>query len=1207
MPKIKVKGNSKASNSKTNTKTKNSKNSKSDKKSKNGKHIKNGKESFMFYPELNEKDFFKNIYVKKEFFKNRIPKTTDKTPEEMCNPNEFILMSHQEFLRNFISQDTPYNGILIYHGTGFGKTCSAISIAEGFKDILMDMNKKALIILGAKIRQNFKKTIYNLEKEYNKKKPDDIVQCTGNTYTITQPSLTYKQKQRKINSEINSYYEFFGPEQLSNYVMKRLTNWDGNPDHLTPQNINAIKKEYSNRIIIIDEVHNIKTLESEKDIFKKKSPTVIETIIKYADNCRLVLMSATPMFDNPKEIIYIMNLLLLTDNRPIVKEEKIFDKRNNLTVQGAITLKDSLQGYVSYLMGKNPLIFPIKVLPKVANTPKVKYDLDNNPIPENQQLKLSKLVTIPMGELQNKTYHNINTSLKKKKVFGTRETLGYVANFVFPNAQGDGVIAREAFRNFDDGRGSFVRVYKNYKDIKTGKTKKAMYFRYQKHTLANRGTPKEKPFFDKSLIKNYSGKMDKILKTISESEGIIYIYSRWIDPGVVPIALALEQNGFQRYTFPGETPLLDYSPNSVGGGGKSRGICYMCGGDIKDPIHNKKSKNFKHEFGLAKYILLTGSSEISNIDPSDAAEIINKSSNKYGKDVKVVIGTRVTGEGIDFARIRQVWIMEPWYNYSRIEQVEGRAVRNCSHIDLPKSQRNVEIYLLASVFPSKTQSDKETIDLKNYRISENKYIKIKVVEDVIKKNAVDCALNKNGNYNVVDEKFLINTSSGETFKYDMKNELNTNPHIYRMEPTVDYECDWQPTNEFLKHMNINTDTYNIRFAQSDIQSVIKYIKLLYRYNIIFDMDTIMNFVKRYMPTIEKNFVYKALDTILKSDKEIIYDKYNRKGKLIYRGNYYVFQPLELDYDRLPVYYRAEPLTFKTKSILVDEMLAEIPSNNSTNNSNKINKTAFDKVQNTYQEYLKLLNNMIVENEIKFNDNVYYLLISMILDRANNQDTLSIAFNTMDLYFKDLKTFKSNKVAGYILEYMKDNDMVIYKSRDLIDPKVAKYKKGDIIGFTFNDKYYCHQTSSNSTNNSKNSNTNAKKNGAKKSHGKLDLCGSVLQQKIVYLRDLKLDKKTEPQWADVVGLLQNDGLNSPIFKIIDLTKGKKKTALPGGRVCSTFNMENLFEIRKIIEMKNPGFPSKAKRDNVCLEIEFMLRYFNQIKQDKKDWFVTKRVN
>ena len=53
--------------------------------------------------------------------------------QNKCNPsNTFHLTYSQQFLKNFMNDRTPYNGILIFHGVGVGKTCSAVNISSSF-------------------------------------------------------------------------------------------------------------------------------------------------------------------------------------------------------------------------------------------------------------------------------------------------------------------------------------------------------------------------------------------------------------------------------------------------------------------------------------------------------------------------------------------------------------------------------------------------------------------------------------------------------------------------------------------------------------------------------------------------------------------------------------------------------------------------------------------------------------------------------------------------------------------------------------------------------------------------------------------------------------------------------------------------------------------------------------------------------------------
>ena len=73
----------------------------------------------------------------------------------------FKLSENQKFLKTFMSSNTPYNGILLFHGTGVGKTCSSISIAEQYTEVLEKYNKKIIILLNPSIEDNFRKNIFN--------------------------------------------------------------------------------------------------------------------------------------------------------------------------------------------------------------------------------------------------------------------------------------------------------------------------------------------------------------------------------------------------------------------------------------------------------------------------------------------------------------------------------------------------------------------------------------------------------------------------------------------------------------------------------------------------------------------------------------------------------------------------------------------------------------------------------------------------------------------------------------------------------------------------------------------------------------------------------------------------------------------------------------------------------------------------------------
>ena len=100
--------------------------------------------------------------------------------------NGFRRSSSQKFVKNYISQLTPYNGILLYHGVGVGKTCAAIGIAENFRDFIYTNNKKILVLTpSSTLIDNWQNEILNIDKEIKKYNENDILnrQCTNDKYT----------------------------------------------------------------------------------------------------------------------------------------------------------------------------------------------------------------------------------------------------------------------------------------------------------------------------------------------------------------------------------------------------------------------------------------------------------------------------------------------------------------------------------------------------------------------------------------------------------------------------------------------------------------------------------------------------------------------------------------------------------------------------------------------------------------------------------------------------------------------------------------------------------------------------------------------------------------------------------------------------------------------------------------------------------------
>ena len=96
------------------------------------------------------------------------------------------------------------------------------------------------------------------------------------------------------------------------------------------------------------------------------------------------------------------------------------------------------------------------------------------------------------------------------------------------------------------------------------------------------------------------------------------------------------------------------------------------------------------------------------------SEIINSDANHSGAKIKVILITPVASEGLSFYNTREIHLAEPWYHFNRADQIIGRGIRNCRHSRLTIENRNVSVFMHASVNDDK---NRESIDINAFRIS----------------------------------------------------------------------------------------------------------------------------------------------------------------------------------------------------------------------------------------------------------------------------------------------------------------------------------------------------------------------------------------------------------------------------------------------------------------------------------------------------------
>ena len=855
----------------------------------------NGVPEFV-YPPLTDPAFNANIVSKKEFADLRSD-TRVYDPElraiQLCDSQEFELLPHQAFVRNFLSFRTPYNGLLLFHGLGTGKTCSAISVTEEMRLYLrqIGIQKRIIVVASPNVQDNFRRQLFDERRLEKRGTRWSLKSCAGDEMLqeINPTGMTGLDRAtiiKLVKQIIRRSYLFMGPEQFSNYISRVMERYahvedDANRERLVS---NGIRKEFSNRLLVIDEVHNIRVTRDSPQGFDQKGDKVakyLHELVQHTDNLKLLLMSATPMFNSPEEVVWLINLLRLNDKRPplligdVFAPGGVFKEERGVNV-GRRALVTASRGYVSYVRGDNPYTFPFKLLPKqfapehsLTALPAAQRQLNGAPI--IQPLEYLDLYAVEPQGLQYSTYLQCVEAMAGRIPEG--KGIGYQAlnlplqalDIVFPVLEDD----VETVNDFV-GRSGLQRTLTYDHETKRG-------FAYRHDVLEASGR-----FMSMPALQQYSAKIAAVCEAVLNSTGIILVYSQYIDGGCVPIALALEELGLRRAV--GQS-LFAEPPAPV------RDALTMKPGATTSP---------------ATYALITGDALLS---PDNAAEVrkLTNSANASGMQVKVVIISEAGSEGIDLTNIRQVHILDPWYNLNRLEQIVGRAVRWCSHSKLPFPQRNVEIRYYGSVLPDR---EVEAADVYVYRLAERKAVKVGAVTRALKETAVDCLLNKSIlTPDRMRKTVTLSLSSGIEIDYRVGDRSKTSlcdfmdDCLYNCEPDIPYP----------EHPSL--DTYTDGFVTMNIGAVEKRVADLFRTGYAYTRGELIRHVnaKHDYPLVQ---VDAAITRVLAGLGPSVVDMLDRTGRMVNVGEYYLFQPADLVEPRISMYERRVPIPNKPSSIRV---------------------------------------------------------------------------------------------------------------------------------------------------------------------------------------------------------------------------------------------------------------------------------------------------
>ena len=798
------------------------------------------------YPDPRNVEEFNNIIAqKKEFWDIQGRETGDYTTfdEESgarCNSGYFKVAPHQIFVKRFLSPQTPYQSLLLFHDVGVGKTCTAISIAEQYLNLY---DKRVLVILSSTLRDNFKKQIFDITRYDLEKHTANL--CTGTRYAdmvVNRAQMSKDEFEKTINKIITKHYQFMGYKELFELLKKILEHVEKTERDVKKHERkykSKIEELFSDRLIIIDEAHNLRSTSDEVD--KRISQAFME-MISNVKNVRLLLMTATPMFNDPREIVWLLNILLMNDRRPTIKIQDLFDKTGTLTAAGKTKLVEVCTGYVSYMRGENPFSFPIRIFPKdLADHNLVKtapeYDIMGDEIPVKKRSKDVQMIGSAMSPSQLLVYEDMLTKPATASVVATAadegedasednkqlqvQNLIQVCNCVFPMVQNKITYGSVGFNQCFDRN-------KNKISYSAGAKKHGQFLKY-------------------GSIAKYAPKIKRIVDYVLNARGIVFIYSQFYYSGIIPLALALEHVGF----------------NKLGGNlGQDLEV------EQKAPLTQGTEKR-------PNYVILSRDSDLS---PNNVKEIgiLRSRDNMHGGFIKVVIVSKIGTEGLDLKNIREMHLLDPWYNLNRAEQIIGRGVRTCSHIDLPKEHRNVTLYLHAVTHPD---DEMESFDQRVYRIAEFKQRKINAVEKILKSHAIDCKFNL-PNLMFPPERlrmiFDIETSQGIKLK---------NYKIGDAEDRRSIKCAANTSTGAAT----DASTFTKDMIADEINIYKGYIASTFKGVTRNTYKEIIRELRGRFQSIDEDIVKYVLDELVES-QEVFSGYHNNRGVLTFAGNKYVFKP-----------------------------------------------------------------------------------------------------------------------------------------------------------------------------------------------------------------------------------------------------------------------------------------------------------------------------
>ena len=198
------------------------------------------------------------------------PYNTNKKLSEYKYEKQDILQYQQRLVYEYFV-NTKNRGILVFHGTGYGKTMIAVAIANKLKN-----NYKVIILSSKSLHNNFKNGI----EQYNKLTENKDTKNAEYTYISSNASNMIKKVSESSKTEEDMHYE-----KTMEIIDREI--------HL------------NNVLLIVDEAHNF----FNSVVNGSKNASTMYNYIMNAKNLKLVFLTATPIINDPFELVPLFNML----------------------------------------------------------------------------------------------------------------------------------------------------------------------------------------------------------------------------------------------------------------------------------------------------------------------------------------------------------------------------------------------------------------------------------------------------------------------------------------------------------------------------------------------------------------------------------------------------------------------------------------------------------------------------------------------------------------------------------------------------------------------------------------------------------------------------------------------------------------------------------------------------------------------------------